>query len=92
MASYRATLRQYFDLVLGKTGESFSEAKFRMYIRKMFLTHVVRPIATGCGASSRFVASPAAFENKVAIIDGKRMRLTGMVDNIEEARNVIWVK
>ena len=82
----------YYNMLLAKKGEPFSGAKFDKYVMQMIMTHVTRPIATGCGGVGGFVASPAAYENKVAILNGKTKKLVGLVDNVQKAKNVIWVK
>ena len=92
MNRYKRRYRKYFELLLAKRNEPFSEAKFDAYVRKMFIAHVTRPIATGCGLFDRYVASPAAYENNIAILDGKNKSLLGLVENITKPKNVIWVK
>ena len=79
-------------MLLAKTKEPFSEAKFTKYAREMFLAHITRPIASGCGLPDRFVATPAAYEDKIAIVNGKSKTLHGLVKGVRKARNVVWVK
>ena len=63
--------------------------------KKMYLVHVTRRISTGCDVNDRYVATPADFDNKVAIIDGKKQKLVGMVtlvSGIPKRRTLLlWV-
>ena len=92
MNRYKMKYRLYFEMLLYKRSQLFSEAKLNKYVREMYLAHATRPIATGCGLSDRFLASPATYQNKVAILDGKDKTLLGLVENIKKPRHVIWVK
>jgi len=89
---YKKRYRKHFDTLLRMRNEPFSEAKFTKYAREMYLAHITRPIASGCGLLDHFVATPAASEDKVAIVNGKLKTLHGLVKDVRKAKHVVWVK
>ena len=92
MNRYKIRYQRYFRLMLLERNDKFSKAKFNRFLEEMYLAHISRSIATGCHLRDSYVASPAAYEDKVAILDGKTKTLLGLVDNVKKATNVIWVK
>ena len=91
MQKNRDMYMKYYKLQLAKSKQPFSEEKFQRYVERMFLEHVRRPISVGCGLKSRYIGTPATVANKVAIIDGEKMELVGLVTGVRGPRQLVWV-
>ncbi|XP_065052259.1 follistatin-related protein 5-like [Rhopilema esculentum] len=87
----RAIYMKYYKLMLAKSQQPFSEEKFQRYVERMFFEHVRRPISVGCNLKSRYIGTPATVANKIAIIDGKKMELVGLVTGVKGPRQLVWV-
>ena len=89
--SYLPSCKAFFK----KLNQPFTNVNFIKCAMKMFLQHVIRSISTGCDVTDRYIATPANFENKVAIIDGKKQKLVGMVTLVsgvpKKKTDLLWV-
>ena len=89
--SYLHSCKAFFK----KMNQPFTKGNFIKCAMKMHLQHVVRRISTGCDVTDRYIATPANFENKVAIIDGKKQKLVGMVTLVsgvpKKTTDLLWV-
>ena len=53
--------------------------------------HTQRSIVIGCGSNVRYLVTPATGEDAVAILDGEKQEMRGMVKGIKGARTIVWV-
>lgn len=53
--------------------------------------HTERPIVIGCESDARYLATPATGEDAVVILDAEKREMQGRVEEIKEARTIVWV-
>ncbi len=83
--------KKSYKRLLRRTGKPYVEEEFLKYVKAMIVEHVRLPMATGCALTDRYMASPAGLDGKMAVFDGKRAKLLGMVDGVRKVNSVVWV-
>ena len=53
--------------------------------------HTERPIVIGCESDAHYLATPATGEDAVVILDAEKREMQGRVEEIKEARTIVWV-
>ena len=82
---------QYYRNMLKKSNKTFVQEDFEKYVTSMYMAHITRNTETGCGSTDRYVASPSRLSHKIAIVDGKKNILVGMMDGGKNTRTILWV-